>query len=180
MVAFPGSAGRESNTRLTKFSSYKNTSLESIIRNSRHNINEKLEARAKIALKYIHPGAYYGLLAAEFLYKHRDEIFKTIKDVADIWSKDTPVSDKIASTAGRVLEAGVDVAKDELKEKAVSIIASKFSEAAVETIDQYGVIETVSQEVGLSDHKERFKELLQDTIKQQASDVLKNMLGDKI
>jgi len=154
--------------------------LESIVNESYKNIDKTLEARAKTTLKYLAPGVYQGLILLEFLYKRRGVIMKTIDTVAGIWSDDsTPVSDKVLSTAGEVVKVGAEIVKDEFKEKGVSYIAGAFADQATEAIDQTGAIDTVSNAVGLSDHKDRFKDLLEDTIEKQTELVLKKAMGDK-
>ena len=179
-AAFKGSGGLQGNTTLGKFNSNdKESELEKIISNSRTSINETLEARAKVALKYLHPSAYFGLLVAEFLYRHRERIYKTIDTVVDIWSEDSDTSEKIIETAGEIVKTSVDIAKKEVKDKVVEYVASKFSESVVNQLDDAGVIDGVSNEVLLRGHKERFKALLEDTIEKQTRKVIESVVGDE-
>lgn len=178
-VAFSGSGGKEGNTALSKYSS-KRDSLEGIICDSQKSINKNLEARARIALKYIHPGAYYGLLAAEKLYKHREIIFETIENVAEIWSEDTSISEKLVDTAGEIVKGGAEVAKDELKERLIGYVASEFSEEVVNRLEDEKIIDTIANEIPLESHKDRFKDLLRDTIEKQMESSLESVAGDLI
>ncbi|MBM3234422.1 hypothetical protein FJZ19_05005 [Candidatus Pacearchaeota archaeon] len=166
--------------KISKFSKPKNQTLEEIVSDSYKPINKKLQERARVLLKYFMPGLYHGLLLAEFLYRHKEVIINTIQKVANIWSDNqSPVSKKILSTAGEVLEGGLKIAKKELTENAISYIASTFAEESVNIIDKTGVIDTVSKEVKLENQKERFKDLLKDTIEKQVENVLKSDGGKK-
>lgn len=130
-------------------------------------------------MSIVAPGLYQGLQIFEFLYKHSGTIVKTIENVVDIWSDDSaPVTDKIVGTAGEVLQGGYEIAKDEFKDKGVGIIASAFAETATNAIENTGAINTVSEAVGLENHSGRFKDLLEDTIEKQTTNVLNNIIGE--
>lgn len=179
-LAYAGSGGISGNTLLKKYSSPRANNLENIVSNSYNSIDEKLEERAKTALKYFAPGLYQGLAFIEFLYKHRNVIIRTIDNVAQIWSDGTsPVSEKIFSTVGEVAHGGVDIARKELKDNWKSYVASAFSQEAVKLIEERNIIDTVANEIDLPGHKERFKDLLEDTIEKQTEEVLQSFVEGK-
>ena len=151
--------------------------LEQIIHKSRKSIIKHREAHARAALKYLYPEAYSGLLLAEFLYKHKEVIYKTIEDIDEIWSDDSSISEKIVETGATIIKSGAEITKKELKEKVIDYISSKFAEAATDKIDRNKIIEKVSGEVGLEDHADRFKDLLKNTIQEQTADTIESIFG---
>lgn len=176
-----GSSGRFSNnTILNKYLPHKENTLEEIVTSHYKKIDEKLEIRARTLLKYFTPGLYHGLLFAEFLYRHKEVIVKTIANVAQIWSKgDTPVSEKVITTLEEIVKGGTDIAKKELRDNMISYVSSEFAEEAVGILEEKGIVNTVVQEVKLENHKERFKDLLNDTIEQQTEGVLTSLMEEK-
>jgi len=179
-AAFSGGSGIYGNTKINKFTKLKNQTLEEIVSDSYKEINVKLAERAKVTLKYFAPGLYQGLLIADFLYRNRGVIINTIQNVTEIWSDEqAPVSEKIFATAGEVLKNGAEIVKKELTKKAISYIASEFADEAVSIIEDKGISDTVGNEVLIKDQKERFEDLLKDTLKKQIANKLESMVGDE-
>jgi hypothetical protein len=176
-VAFGGS-GSGANTSLSKFEKPKSSRLEDIVANSSDTIIKHREAIAKTSLKFLYPEGYYGYLLAKTLYKHKDRIYRTIDDVARIWSEEGSISEKIVKSGTEILKTGAHIAKEEIKEKFVRYVSSRFSEAVVNKLDDSGVIDKVAHEVKLDNHAERFKDLLEDTIEKQTADTLEELIGD--
>ena len=175
-----GSGGGSSGavTTLNKYKKPKSDRLEDIVSDSSKSIIKHRQAIAKISLKFLYPEGYYGLLLAKTLYKHRERIYKTIDDVVTIWSEDGPISEKIVKSGMKIVGVGADILKKEIKEKFISYVSSRFSEAVVEKIDEKGIIEKVANEVNLENHSDRFRDLLKDTIEKQTTDTLEELIGD--
>lgn len=153
-----------------KLSDYQ--SLDNIVTGSSKNLTKKGYPYSKGALKYFSPEGYAALLLLEIAYRNKTRLNKAINKTARIWEKDAPISEKLGETAIEALSTAKDIIKKEGKDYIRRQVSEEFSDLAVDKLEDVSFIDTVSDSVGLPNHRERFKELVKDTINKEVNSTL--------
>lgn len=123
---------------------------------------------AKTSISMVNPPLGTIISGAEVVYKGYQEISGAISDAQRIWNSDSDSNTKLYDIACRFGQAGLETTKTAAP-KIISSLTCTMSEHIVQTMDDFGIFDSIEEKTGIAGLGDTARNLLVDIAKDEIS-----------